>query len=229
MTETPVIVISSAKAKSGKTTLALNLAAALWADGYKVQLFAPESDDIRRFLQQRIKFCQTNKVALEMPDLLDNLADSNTLHKTEKSVIIADIPSLKNAEYAYVFNKAHTLITLGLCTDDLLWKMSDEYISIIWNAKKEIAARGIKYMNWITLLNKCNKISTKDQEKLLQSAKKFGFRLAEPLHNRDAYCHIEKGYCTADMALNKVFNMSFADVYARREILTLSDFLWQNK
>ncbi|MBR3502563.1 MAG: hypothetical protein IKO06_06620, partial [Alphaproteobacteria bacterium] len=65
MTETPVIVISSAKAKSGKTTLTLNLAAALWADGYKVQLFAPESDDIRRFLQQRIKFCQTNKVALE--------------------------------------------------------------------------------------------------------------------------------------------------------------------
>jgi len=84
-------------------------------------------------------------------------------------------------------------------------------------------------LNWIAVLNKCAGVTSKQREKLLQSAKKFGFRLAEPLQQRAAYGYINNGYCAADMVNGSVFNMSFADVYARREILTLSDFLWKDK
>jgi hypothetical protein len=49
------------------------------------------------------------------------------------------------------------------------------------------------------------------------------------LHFREAFCHIQDGFCAADMLLApQFFKMTMADVYARREILTLTDFLWKN-
>ena len=39
MADVPVIVVSSPKPQSGNSVLALNLAGALWNDGYKVGCF----------------------------------------------------------------------------------------------------------------------------------------------------------------------------------------------
>lgn len=228
MQETPIIVISSATPNVGKTTLALNLAAALWSDNYKVKLFAPHNAKVRYFLEQRENLCRQTGVELPLPELVEQIENND--EPVEKTVIIADIPTAENEKYAAVFAKAHTLITVATEIADLHWPLTHPYVSLIWEAKKNIAARGIKYLNWIAVLNQINGEGADRISQLQDAVKRFGFRVAEPLHYRPAFQYIENGYCAADMAqFRKLFKMSMSDVYARREILTLTDFLWQNK
>ena len=226
MTDIPIIVISSSNVQTGKTTLALNLAAVLWSDGYDILLFAPHNKDIESFMQQREMLNKQSAVCLPMPQIIDSI--SNIPEKQEKSVIIADIPTVENGQYRKIFSMAHTLISMGNDVEDLSWDFSDSYMEIIWQAKKDIAARGIKYLNWIAMLNNQE---NSDNEKILilqEKAKKYGYRIAEPLKFRNAYKYWQNGYCTADMAkFRGIFKMSLEDVYARREILKLTDFLWK--
>ncbi len=222
--ETPVIVISSPIKGTGKTTLALNLAAALWSDSYQVKLFAPHNETVTQFMAQRQILREQSGTDLPMPILLDTV--DNTQSEAQKTVIIADIPNDNMGVYAEVFAKAHTLITVGQKTEDFDWPLTHPYVNLIWEAKKNIAARGIKYLNWIAVLNQTDDSEAKNA--LTSATKRFGFRVAEPLHDREAFRYINNGYCAADMAnFRKLFKMSMSDVYARREILTLTDFLWQ--
>ena len=228
MSEVPVIVISSSVEKVGKTTLALNLAAALWSDGYQVKLFAPHNQTIRNFIEQRYILCTQSGVDLPLPMLIDNM-DTAT-ENPEKTVIIADIPTAQNQQYRNVFSKAHTLITVANKPADLRWELTDPYMNLVWETKKSVAARGIKYLNWIAVLNEVTATPEEIRAELSDAAKRYGFRVAEPVHTRDAFRYIENGYCAADMAkFRQLFKMSMGDVYARREILTLTDFLWQGK
>ncbi len=224
--ETPIIVISSSAKGTGKTTLALNLAAALWSDSYRVKLLAPHNPQVAQFMEQRQVLREQSGADLPMPEIITNL--DNTDDDAAKSVIIADIPTENMADYAAVFAKAHTLITVGKSAEDFEWPLSHPYINLIWEAKKNIAARGIKYLNWIAVLNQTDEASDDVKQSLAAATKRFGFRVAEPLHDREAFRYIDNGYCAADMAdFRKLFKMSMSDVYARREILTLTDFLWQ--
>ena len=224
--EIPVIVISSSVKGTGKTTLALNLAAALWSDSYRVKLLAPHNPQVAQFMEQRQILREQSGIDLPMPELIADL--NNVDESAEKNVIIADIPTENAADYAFVFAKAHTLITVGKAVQDFEWPLSHPYINLIWEAKKNIAARGIKYLNWIAVLNQADEASADIKQSLAAATKRFGFRVAEPLHDREAFRYIDNGYCAADMAdFRKLFKMSMSDVYARREILTLTDFLWQ--
>lgn len=224
--ETPVIVISSSVKGVGKTTLALNLAAALWSDSYTVKLFAPHNETVRQFMEQRRNLRTQSGVDLPLPVLIDDFSEANL--GGDKTVVIADIPSDDAESCAEVFTKAHTLITVGKSAADFEWPLTHPYINLIWEAKKNIAARGIKYLNWIAVLNQTCEDGEAIKQSLAAATKRFGFRVAEPLHDREAFRYIENGYCAADMAnFRKLFKMSMSDVYARREILTLTDFLWQ--
>lgn len=227
MSEIPVIVISSPQQQSGKTTLALNLAAALWSDGYHVNLFMPENTVVDDFISRRLEFCMRYKISLPAPRSITDLSDMVPSSDT-KEVIIADIPTAQNEKYADIFSKAHTLITIADKPSVMQWELNDPYLNLIWQAKKNIAARGIKYLNWIAV---ANLKSEKDWRSSLDDlSHRYGFRIAPPLKNRQAYRHTDEGYCAADMTGNsKIFKMSFEDVYARREILKLTDFLWQQK
>jgi hypothetical protein len=224
MAETPVIVISSCKSGVGKTTVALNLAAALWSDGYKIKLFAPNNEKINDFTEKRIQMNRQCNIAMPLPEIITSWDEE----PEDKTVVIAVIPSADNEKFADVFYKAHTLISLGCEKEDFNWSFAHPYINLIWQAKKNTAARGIKYLNWIVVQNKMQNDDLSSE--LMPLAKQFGFRIAEPLRQRGAYRYTENGYCTADMAKYKqVFKMSMDDVYARREILNLTDDLWKHK
>ncbi len=227
MNDAPVIVISSSVSGVGKTTLTLNLAAALWSDGYQVKIFAPHNETVRNFINQRQILREQSHTNLPMPELMQNF--SIETDNSGKTVILADIPTTENVGYRDVFAKAHTLISVAADVNDLQWELTDSYMNLIWETKKSVAARGIKYLNWIAVLNMASELQNPELSELAAAAKRFGFRVAEPLHTRDAFRYIENGYCAADMAeFRKLFKMSMSDVYARREILTLTDFLWQN-
>lgn len=224
MSEVPIIVISSPFVQCGKTTLSLNLAAALWNDGYQVSLFAPKNETVMQFLRQRRKLCADKKINLPMPKLIDNLSAKES---DDKEVFIAVIPAENMHDYEQIFNQAHTLVTIITSVKDAFFSAASDYLTLIWNAKKHIAARGVKNANWI-LVPYIAKNLDEDKNKLNEAARRYGFRVADILPYRDAYNHIKEGYCAADMKqYDSVFHMSFADVYARREILCLADFFWK--
>lgn len=227
MTDVPIIVISSANDGTGKTTLALNLAAALWADGYEVGLISSNSQNWQNFLNKRHTLCQKHQLNLPFPKILDN-PQQMPFENGKKQVIIADIASSDNQEYAGLFKIAHTLITVAARRPDLDWELNHPYANLIWQVRKNAAVRGIKYLNWILVQNQLTAVSNDFSDIVSGQAKRFGFRVAAPLHFREAFCHVTDGFCAADMLLvPQFFQMTMADVYARREILTLTDFLWQ--
>ncbi len=226
MVEVPIIVISSPKEKSGKTTLALNLAAALWADDYLVNFFATDPAKLQFFLEKRHQLCQAHKTKLPFPRVINTL-DEVAAQDGLKQAIIADIAAADNQKYADIFAAAHTLITVSARKEDMNWSLGDPYFSVVWQAKKNAAHRGAQ-LNWIVVPNQVESAKQLPTWQLVDLAKRYGFRVAQPLHYRAAFQHVAGGYGVADMALKpQIFPMTMADVYARREILTLTDFLWQ--
>lgn len=220
----PLIAISSPKAGAGKTTLAFNLATALLRDGYKVGVYSQNTAD---FLQKR-KELSKNNPTLKM---LRNISKENLFTDIYEdcSAVIADVPTEQNSEFLPVFSKAHTLITLVQSENDIKWQPSDAYLNLIWNVKKHQAAAGIKCLNWVVIENKAAAENDSLSTLLQQQSRRFGFRTAAALQNRESYRHIKDGYGAADLINSKALNMSMADVYARRELLVLADFIWQHK
>lgn len=226
MAETPIIVISSSEKDVGKTTIGVNLAAALWSDGYKVKLYAPENSVVDGFMSRRLLMCSQCKIDMPMPRIVNSIDEDYD----EKTIVLAIIPSADNEKYSEVFFKAHTLISLGCEKSDFNWSFSHPYINLIWQTKKNAASKGVKYFNWIVVQNKLTDEKNNLSENLQNMGKQLGFRVAEPLHYRNAYKYVENGYCAADMAkYRQIFKMSMDDVYARREILNLTDDLWKHK
>ena len=220
----PLIAISSPKAGAGKTTLAFNLATALLRDGYKVGVYSQNTAD---FLQKR-KELSKNNPTLKM---LRNISKENLFTDIYEdcSAVITDVPTEQNSEFLPVFSKAHTLITLVQNENDIKWQPSDAYLNLIWNVKKHQAAAGIKCLNWVVIENKAATENDSLSILLQQQSRRFGFRTAAALQNRESYRHIKDGYGAADLISSKALNMSMADVYARRELLVLADFIWQHK
>lgn len=229
MAEIPIIVISSSREGTGKTTLALNLAAAMWCDGYNVGLLTQNNVAVQNFMQKRREVCTQHNIKMPFPYLLQNMEEL-PFDTGEKSVIIADIAAADTQKYAAIFERAHTLITVAASREDFDWDINHPYANVIWQAKKIRAAKEMPFMNWIVVPDQLTAASVNFTDELGELAKRHGFRVATPLHYRSAFQHITEGYCAADMAVfPKVFPMTLADVYARREILTLTDFLWQQK
>lgn len=226
MTETPIIVISSCGHEVGKTTVALNLSAALWSDGYNVKLFAPDNYTVSDFLSKRKQMNLQCKICMPMPQIVENVTDDFG----DNAVTVAIIPNEKNEHYTDIFAAAHTLLSIGCEESDFDWSFSHPYINLIWQAKKTAAAKGVKYFNWIAVQNMIHHEKESLKKELEMSAKQLGFRVADPLYWRGSYRYVTNGYCAADMAkYRQIFKMSMDDVYARREILNLTDDLWKHK
>lgn len=220
----PLIAISSPKAGAGKTTLAFNLATALLRDGYKVGVYSQNTAD---FLQKRMELSKNNPTL----KMLKNISKENLFTDAYEdcSAVIADVPAEQNSEFLPVFSKAHTLITLVQSENDIKWLPSDAYLNLVWNVKKHQAAAGIKCLNWVVIENKAAAENDGLSALLQLQSRRFGFRTAAALQNRESYRHIKDGYGAADLISSKALNMSMADVYARRELLVLADFIWQHK
>lgn len=227
--EIPVIAITSQFAGTGKTTLALNLAAALWQDGYHVRLCLPDAET---FLQKRREFCQANRLKLPFPEIAepDKLFFSVS-GENDKQAAIVEISAAANAGSVPLLAKAHTLLTVINRQSETCWTPTSPYLNFIWQVKKAAALTGRKYLNWVVTENH---ISADDEKKTEipseDFARRYGFRLSPPLRFREAYRHVDEGYCAADMRnFSGDLKMTLADVYARREILQLTDFMWQQK
>ena len=220
----PLIAISSPKPGAGKTTLAFNLVSALLHDGYNVGIY---SDFTPEFLQKRLEL-QKSESALKLPQnsSKENLFAGNF---NDCNAVIVEVTSAQNSDFIPILAQVHTLITLLKSENDLSWQPSDSYLNLVWNVKKQQAAHGIKYLNWAVAENELNSPTGILSQQLEQQSRRFGFRLAPALSKREAYTCIKYGYGAADLISTGKLKMSMSDVYARRELLILADFIWQQK
>ena len=105
----------------------------------------------------------------------------------------------------------------------------DEYLNFIWKIKKNQASQGKKYLNWI-IVPYLQKSGSVEFLHLSEASRRYGFRIAPAIYYRDEYMHISNGFCSADLRNEKLAHlMSLNDVYARREILKLADFIWKKQ
>lgn len=213
----PLIVFSGTHEKNGQTTLALNIAAALWQDKYQVLLAPQNNSALADFVQKRKEFAKN----IFLPQLYPNKQEEN-------QVVIADIGNENASDNMEFFNNAHTLITVINTENDIEWSPNGKYLNFVWNIKKNQAAHGRKYLNWIVVPN-LNAPNTKISiEQLKTTERKFGYRLAPTINYRKEYQITDKCLLPAEMVSDSLKNqMTFAEVYARREILELAGFIWQ--
>lgn len=220
---TPLIAISSPKPGTGKTTLAFNLVSALLHDGYNVGVYSAFASE---FLQKRTEL-QKSEPSLRLPQ---NISKENLLSENFNgcNAVIVDLQSEQNSDFTPILAQAHTLITLLKDENDLSWQPTDSYLNLIWNVKKLQATHGIKYLNWVVAENQLTNGAVLSKQ-LEQQSRRFGFRLAPALSKREAYTRIKDGHGAADLISTGKLKMSMSDVYARRELLILADFIWQQK
>jgi hypothetical protein len=153
---------------------------------------------------------------------LQNLTPSDS-----SQALIADIPHDEWEKYSNVFNQAHTVISVINSHEDINRQADDAYLNFIWNVKKHHAAQGQKYLNWIVVAYCKSQDQKIDREKLLQAQKRYGFRLAPVIEFRPKYNQVMQGFCSSEMLSAALEGqMSLQDVYARREILELANFIW---
>ena len=219
-----VIVINSINNNSGKSILAVHLAVMLAKD-YKVMVADEQAkSNISDFLALRHMLNLSKNYSL--PIFSYQSLNKQTFTQFENfDVVILDSPSSTYFPYADVF------ITPLAGQEGLnsLKEKNSLYASLIWEAKKQRAALGKHTFKWIVVPN--DTYSDEDYTALSESGRFLGFSLAPQLTRRPEFdTGIKSGITVIDKDIPKLKTLfDLPDLYARRNLKKLTDFIWQNK
>ncbi len=255
-----IIVVSNEKGGTGKSTISMHLAVSLMMEGFRVAVVDLDGRQgtLSKYIANRIKFCHHRNLKLPVPELVTYapqedsdliLASKENINRRIKELsgefdaVIIDTPGTKN----YLFEEAHrhadTLITP--MTDSLidLNVMADidfesstigrpgHYASFIWEIKKQMAAEGRPYLNWIVVGNKTSPYNSRNKnavfEYLEKLGKLFGFRFTPGLKDRLIYKELFlEGLTVLDMQHEKLkMRMTMSHLAAKREIRSIAEFI----
>lgn len=221
-----VLVINSSNTGSGKTLLAAHLAVMLSRD-YKVAVADSLKDEsqLANFIAKRYNLNLVKNYNLPVPQYYALKKDTLNEISKEFDVIILDSPESEYFKYADIF-------VTPLHSEEGINSLSSKnslYASLIWEAKKQRAALGKSAFRWVACLNDDY---TPEQLGLLeQNAKFLGFAVSPVLQNRNEYkLGLEQGLTVLDKdqpELKTLFDLP--DLYARRNLKKIAEFIWQNK
>lgn len=221
---TQIIVVNSINQNSGKTLIAAHLGVLLAKD-YKVALMDDIfKSDLAYFVAKRHTLNLSKDYKLPVPEYVS--LNKNTFSQTDKyDVVILDAP---NRQY---FHHADIFIT-PLCGQEglnsLLLKDS-LYAKLIWDAKKQRAAMGKNAFKWVAIPN--DVYSDDDYKILKENGRLFGFGVAPYFtHRAEFNLGINSGITVLDKDIPQLKTLfDLPDLYARRDLKKLTDFIWQNK
>ena len=257
---THIIVIGNEKGGTGKSTIAMHLATKLMFEKYHVAVLDLDGrqGSLSRYVENRRQFCENNKIVLPIPLLyrFEPVSDFNEIPNDLKvlddtireispkvDAIIIDTPGHKN----YLFEAAHkyadTLITP--ITDSLIdlsaiadidatngqLKNPGPYAEFIWETKKQLAATGKSYLNWIVCGNKTASHRSRNKtfifETLAKLGKLYGFRFCDGLKDRVIYRELFlDGLTILDMQQEPLRRkMTLSHLAAKMEIKDLAEFI----
>ncbi len=197
------IVIGNEKGGTGKSTIAMHLAAKLMLEKYRVAVIDLDGrqGSLTKYIENRRRFCEINHIVLPIPlhyrfepvaDYTKIPDELKILDKTIKELlpkvdaIIIDTPGHKNYLFEAAHDYADTLITpmtdslvdLGAIADidstDGSLKNPGPYAEFVWEAKKRLAARGKPYLNWIVCGNKTSALRSRNKAFIFDVFQKLG-------------------------------------------------------
>ncbi|MBQ8465169.1 MAG: AAA family ATPase [Alphaproteobacteria bacterium] len=254
------IVISNEKGGTGKSTISLHLAIKLLQEGFKVATIDLDGRQgtLSRYLNNRKLFCLKNNIKLPMPEHFKFAPTEDYSHIAEHSAcvemqiksllplydaIVIDTPGNKNYLFELGHKFADTLITpIGDSLIDLnsISEINFEtgkigrpgvYANYIWDVKKQLAARGKNYLNWIVVGNKISSTKSKNKnivfEYLNQLSKLYGFRVNDGFKDRVIYKELFlEGLTVLDMNQDSLKRrMTLSHIAAKQEIKALAEFI----
>ncbi len=183
-----VIVIGSGSAGAGKTTLALNIAAALTRASQKVGVI--DLDLSQRTLSQFLSARRDERLDVSAP--ADERAFSAALQDMSAgcAYLIIDAPSTVNDFSLAAHARGDTLITtlvhsaeLGVTKTGASLAPS-AYSEMVWEARKQKwRARGGP-IDWVVLRNRVERSGARNEAALAALSARMGFRIAPGLAER---------------------------------------------
>lgn len=220
-----IIVINSSNTQTGKTLFAAHLAVMLAKDYKTAVLDDVNNSPLAMFVAKRYTLNMGEHYNLPIPQyyslkkgILDEL-------NNQYDAIILDSP---DADY---FQSADIVLTM-LRGEEALQNLTAKnslFATLIWEAKKQRAAAGKNSFRWIVCLN--DNYSPENLQQLKNAGKFSGFTVAPLLNWRDEYGKgLQQGVTVSDKdrpELKTLFDLP--DLYARRNLKKLTDFIWQNK
>ena len=205
---TQIIALTSFNHLSGKTLIAAHLAVMLAKD-YKTAVFeeANKQSSLSEFIAKRCHLTISDKHALSLPTYHQLFKTNFKELSVPFDVVILDSPATEFLPLADIV--ITPLRHLEGFTS--LSNAQSPFASTIWEAKKQRASKGKNTFKWIVLPN--------DDD------------IAPRLENRAEYAQgIKTGITVIDkdiQSLKNLFDMS--DLYARRNLKKITDFIWRNK
>ncbi len=221
-----VIVISSLNAQSGKTLLSAHLSVMLCKD-YKTALFdsAAEKSPLAAFIAARYHLNLSKNYNLFVPAYHSLTKTELTNNLSHFDAVILDAPDPN------FFPEADVLITpvKGKSGLSALSEAKASFASLVWDAKKRRAAMGKNAFRWVVVPN--DDFSSAEEQQLQKTGRFAGFEVAPRLpHRAEFETGLKTGITVMDKdikSLESLFKMP--DLYARRDLKKITDFIWQNK
>ncbi len=221
-----IVLVSSLNSSTGKTLLTAHLAVMLAGD-YKTAVaddVAGESP-LTLFTAKRHLLNLKQKYNLPVPDYF-SLKDTSLADMLDKyDVILLDNPSGGYFSYA-------DIVLTPLCGEegtDAVVNRQSLYAALLWDARKKRAAAGKNAFRWVVVPN--DDYSPRVYEAANKNSRLMGFTLSPGLPVRSEYAKgLESGLTVIDKdrpALKTLFD--FPDLYARRDLKKIADFIWRKK
>lgn len=220
-----VIVINSPNTQTGKTLFAAHLAVMLAKDYQTAVLDNVNNSPLAMFVAKRYTLNLGKDYNLPIPQYYSLRKSVLSEIDSRYDAIILDSP---DAEY---FQAADVVLTMLRGKDALqnLTAQNSLFASLIWEAKKQRAASGKNTFRWIVCPN--DAYSPENMQQLKNAGRFLGFMVAPLLNWREEYGKgFRQGVTVSDKdrpELKTLFDLP--DLYARRNLKKLTDFIWQNK
>ncbi len=247
-----IIVISNEKGGTGKSTISMHLAIKLLNEGFKIATMDLDARQgtLSKYIENRRKFCTAQNISLPTPKHFEvhlgqesEIADKINALSSHFDAIIIDTPGTKNQLFEEAHQYADTIITpisdslidLNVIADidfqtGKMIKIG-HYADFIWEVKKNLAAKGKSYLNWIVVGNKTSNLKSKNKStvfsQLEKLSKTYGFRLNDGLKDRVIYKELFlEGLTVLDMRHEKLkMKMNLSHLAAKREIQKIAEFI----
>lgn len=223
---TQIIVINSLNASSGKTLFATHLAVMLAKD-YKIVVMdgLKTHSPLADFIAKRYTLNLHGKYNLPIPQYQSLNQRSMEDAMQNFDVVLLDSPDCK------YYKNADVMLTLlsGEEGVNSVCQKNSLFASLIWDAKKSRAANGKNTFHWVVIPN--DNLTTTQTESVVRNGKFLGFTCAPKLEKRKEYAQaMSSGITAVDKDLPELKTLfDLPDLYARRNLKKIADFIWQNK
>lgn len=211
-----IIVVSNEKGGTGKSTISMHLAIKLMYEQYNVAVIDLDGrqGSLSKYISARRAYCKKNDIKLPIPlhyefEPIENKSNSREVKSliedlsTKVDALIIDTPGAKNYLFDIAHLYPHTLVTpisdslidlsviaeIDPDTGEIV--KAGNYAEYIWEVKKNLAAKGLPYLNWVVCGNHISNLRSRNKDivfnKLESLSKLYGFRFTPGIKDRVIY------------------------------------------